>query len=129
MSYPSSEELLDAVQQELELVADSDPTLTGVGRREFVFTSLVAAAATTFGPGVAFAQNRTPGAAAQPQQPPPIPLGNGEPPASQFMPYPGGTGALMEKMVREHGEKAFQRSVYRPEKWSGPVPASDDEIA
>jgi hypothetical protein len=126
---PSPEELLDAVEQELELIAEADETLSSVGRREFVFTSLVAAAATTFGARVALGQSSVSSAAQQQQQQALIQLGNGEPPASQFMPYPGGTGALMEKMVREHGAKAFERSVFRPEKWSGPVPTSDDEIA
>ena len=46
------------------------------------------------------------GGASQPPQPPqvaPVALGNGEAPAMQFMPYPGGTGALMERVVREKG--------------------------
>ena len=45
------------------------------------------------------------------------------------MPYPGGTGALMEKMVKEHGAKAFDRAVFTVEKWSGAVPTSDEAIA
>ncbi len=69
------------------------------------------------------------GAAAQQSAPPPIPLGNGEPPALQFQAYPGGTGALMEKLIRERGAKAFERTAFVVDKWSGPVPASDDEIA
>ena len=84
--------------------------------------SLVAAAASTFGAHVVRAQaGGGAGAAASsaaPQQPqtPPLPLGNGEAPAEQFMPYPGGTGALMEKLVKEHGAKALRAlAVFRRE--------------
>jgi Asp-tRNA(Asn)/Glu-tRNA(Gln) amidotransferase A subunit family amidase len=131
------EDLLEAMQPELELAAERAEELDGVGRREFLFVSLMAAAATTFGSHVARAQrgdSAAAGAAAVPRPPqqattPPFPLGNGEPPAEQFMPYPGGTGALMEQMVKEHGAKAFERSPFTVPRWSGALPASDDEIA
>lgn len=132
------EDLLDAAQPELELRAEEAAELTkgGVDRREFVFMSLIAAAASTFGAHVVRAQSgatsATPGATSAPAQQPqvaPYPLGNGEPPAEQFMPYPGGTGALMEKMVKEHGAKAFDRATFTVEKWSGAIPASDEAIA
>ncbi len=133
------DDLLDAAQPELELLAEEGESLTkgGVDRREFVFMSLVAAAASTFGAHVARAQSggagvATTGAAGAAQQQPavaPWPLGNGEAPAEQFMPYPGGTGALMEKMVKEHGTKAFDRALFTVEKWSGAVPTSDEAIA
>ncbi len=135
------DDLLDAAQPHLELRGEEAESLTkdGVDRREFVFMSLVAAAASTFGAHAVRAQGggagaTTAGAGAAgiaPQQPTvaPWPLGNGEPPAEQFMPYPGGTGALMEKMVKEHGAKMFDRSVFTVEKWSGGVPASDEAIA
>ena len=132
------DDLLDAAQPELELLAEEAESLTkgGVDRREFVFMSLVAAAASTFGAHVVRAQGgggagaAAAGAAAQQQQTtPPWPLGNGEAPAETFMPYPGGTGALMEKMVKEHGAKAFDRAVFTVEKWSGAVPTSDEAIA
>ena len=130
------DDLLEAAQPALALRAEEAESATGVDRREFLFMSMVAAAATTFGSHVVRAQGRgagagvTPGAAA-PQQPvsPPFPLGNGEPPAEQFMPYPGGTGALMEKMVKQHGAKAFHRSAFTVEKWRGTVPDSDEAIA
>ena len=130
------DDLLEAAQPALALRAEEAESATGVDRREFLFMSMVAAAASTFGSHVVRAQGRgagagvTPGAAA-PQQPvsPPFPLGNGEPPAEQFMPYPGGTGALMEKMVKQHGAKAFDRSAFTVEKWRGAVPASDEAIA
>ena len=41
--------------------------------------------------------------ASAPAAPPLPPLGNGEPVSWTFQPYPGGTGAMMEKLVREHG--------------------------
>src|ERR1017187_9703242 len=124
------EDLLESAQAELEQLADAQG-LTSVGRREFMFMSLVAAAATTFGAHVVRAQGGGGGGGGGQQQPavPPLPLGNGEPPAEQFMPYPGGTGALMEKLVKEHGAKAFERSAFNVEKWSGPVATSDEEIA
>ena len=46
-----------------------------------------------------------------------------------FQPYPGGTGAMMEKLARERGRAAFDRAVFTVEPWSGAVPASDDDIA
>ncbi len=140
MEHPvnTPEDLLEAAQPEFELMAEEAETSTGVDRREFLFMSIIAAAASTFASHVARAQGGggasgiagTTGAAVQ-QQPavPPFPLGNGEPPAEQFMPYPGGTGALMEKLVKEHGAKAFQRSRFVVEKWSGVLPASDEAIA
>ena len=128
-------DLLESAQSELELASEQAEDVAGLDRREFLFMSLVAAAASTFGAHVARAQAGgaagAPGAAGQQQQSPapPYPLGNGEPPAEQFMPYPGGTGALMEKLVKEHGAKVFERSTFKVEKWSGAVPASDEEIA
>ncbi len=126
------EDLLEAAQPELALRAEENEDLTGVDRRAFLFMGLAAAAATTLGGTVARAQaGAAAGAAAAPQQVPvpPFPLGNGEPPAEQFMPYPGGTGALMEEMVKKHGAKAFQRSSFNVAKWTGAVPANDDDIA
>ena len=126
-------------QAEAELAAaEYDESATGVDRRQFMFFSLVAAAASTFGAQAAGAQSarvRTNGlgtaasGAAQPPQVPPVPLGNGEAPALQFMPYPGGTGALMEKVVREKGAAAFARTPHAVEKWSGAVPTNPDDLA
>ena len=133
------EDLLEGQYPELRTAAEDAADTTGVDRREFLFMSMVAAAASTFGAHVGRAQ--APGtpasgagataAAGAPQQPQaaPIALGNGEPPAEQFMPYPGGTGALMQKMVREHGTRAFERSTFAVEKWSGALPTTDEAIA
>ncbi|HEU4990382.1 MAG TPA: amidase [Gemmatimonadaceae bacterium] len=133
MSTP--EDLLEQTQADLEAV-DFDEAAHGMDRRHFVFLSLAAAAASTLGaPAAAIAQNRgragaaAAGQGAMQQQETPVPLGNGEPPALQFQPYPGGTGALMEKLVRERGAAAFTRGTYEPEPWKGAVPATDDEIA
>ena len=140
------EDYLDQTQIELERIAPEVEHLTGVDRRQFVFRSLVAAAATTFaaksvhaegaltGPfvppmvGTAFEEARN--VASLFQQQPAVPLlGNGEPPAEQFMPYPGGTGALLEKMYKERGVAAFNRSTFVVPKWEGAVPTSDEDIA
>lgn len=131
MSHP--EDLLEQTQAELE-AADFDEEALGIDRRHFVLLSLAAAAATTLGVEPARAQGRARGAAATgrlgaQQQEAPYPLGNGEPPALQFQPYAGGTGALMEKLVRERGASAFQRGTYEPEPWTGAVPTSDEAIA
>ncbi len=131
---------LDMLEQaEAELAAaDHHDAMTGVDRRQFMFYSLVAAAASTFGAQGAGAQSALARAgsmrslangAAQPPQVPPAPLGNGEAPALQFMPYPGGTGALMEKVVREKGAGAFTRTPHAVEKWSGAVPTNPDDLA
>jgi hypothetical protein len=135
MSAP--EDLLEALQPEFELEAEEAEDVTGVGRREFVFMSLMAAAATTFSGHVVLAQRAARGSGvagtlgAAPQQGTvlPYPLGNGEPPAEQFMPYPGGTGALMEKLVKEHGAGVFQRSAFPVATWAGAMPTSDEAIA
>ena len=108
----------------------------GVGRRTFVRMTLAAtAAAGTLGTcavraqvaGVILAEGR--GQQEPPAQPPPVPLGNSETPALQFQPYPGGTGAMMEKLARERGRAAFDRAAFTVDGWRGAVPASDDEIA
>lgn len=120
------EDLLALTGAEL-LAMDHDPDACGgLDRRQFMLMSLVSAAATTFGlAGTSRAQG---GGAIQAPQAPPLPLGNGEAPALQFMPYPGGTGALMEQLARERGRAAFDRTPFQVEKWSGAVPTSPDDI-
>lgn len=126
-------DLLQQTQVALEQCSDEVEEVTGVDRRQFVFMSLVAAAASTFGVEIARAQGG--GAAvlqlptAQLPGPPPVPLGNGEPPAIVYQAYPGGTGALMEKLVKDHGRAAFDHAAFTVEKWSGPMPVSDADIA
>jgi len=99
-------------------------------RRTFTLTALAAAGAGYFGaPGALRAQAPVAGnAATQAPAPEPWPLGNGEPPASQFQPYPGGTGALLDRLVRERGAAAFVRTPLMPAAWEGAVPASPDDL-
>ena len=96
--------------------------------------ALAAAGATYFGKADAVgAQTPAPPAAGAappaPPAPPPLALGNGEPLASQFQPWPGGTGALFERLVRERGVAAFARAPHVPPAWSGTVPTADDDLA
>jgi len=127
----SPEEILEQTQIDIDAMSYDFEFATDMDRRKFVFLSLAAAAASTFGLSSARAQGAAGGRGGAPQTPPaPLPpLGNGEPPAMQFQVYPGGTGALMEKLIRERGAKAFERSVFTVDRWNGAVPASDDEIA
>ena len=125
-------------QEQQELVAEPGAS-QGVDRRTFLTVSLAATAARTLGVGIGTAAAQGTGAPATlpaapaqaPQQlpPPPVPLGNGEAPALQFQPYPGGTGAIMEKLAKERGRAAFDRSVFAVEPWKGVVPANPDDLA
>ena len=118
--------LLQQTQHELEDVANDVHEYTGIDRREFMFMSLIAAAASAVGVStVARAQGRAGGA---PQPPlPAIPLG--ESMSWTFQVYPGGTGALYEKLMRERGAAAFTRAVYAPTPWTGAMPSSDEALA
>ena len=107
-------------------------------RRHFLAAAAAAAAAGALKPGAidgveppVRAPARSPAPLQQQRQepPPPVPLGNGEPPALQFQAYPGGTGALMEKLWRDTGGNPFQRSEIDLERWSGPVPTSEEDLA
>jgi len=105
----------------------------GLDRRHFLKLAAGAAAATgfvpgTLGAGTLLSQERRPGAAGQ-EAPPPVPLGNGEPPAFAFQAYPGGTGSLLEKMWREDGGSPFGRSPFEIEPWSGTVPGAEEDVA
>ena len=133
---PTPAELLDQLQIDLA-AAGHDEEASGIGRREFMFYSLVTAAASTFGASAVQAQRALAAggvsrfgavdrAAAQQAI---ATLGNGEAPALQFMPYPGGTGALMEKLARERGRAAFDRAVFTVPKFTGAVPTNPDDIA
>jgi Asp-tRNA(Asn)/Glu-tRNA(Gln) amidotransferase A subunit family amidase len=95
-------------------------------RRGFVRNALASAAIAGL-PAGALAQGG--GRGQQPPTPPPRPLGNGEPPALVFQPYPGGTGAYLEKVARERGREAFDRTRFTVEGWRGPVPTSEEDIA
>lgn len=124
---------------EAELDAmDFDESTIGIDRRQFMFRTLVAAAAGAFGaPSLGAQSVRSEMGTIRnilsdlqpPTQVAPVPLGNGEPPALQFMPYPGGTGALMEKLLLEKGTAAFRRADFKVEKFSGPVPTNAEDLA
>ncbi len=103
-----------------------------------MFYSLVTAAATTFGASAVQAQRAlaaggvsrfAAGQGSSLRQQAVAILGNGEAPALQFMPYPGGTGALLEKLARERGRGAFDRAVFTVPRFTGPVPTNPDDIA
>jgi Asp-tRNA(Asn)/Glu-tRNA(Gln) amidotransferase A subunit family amidase len=142
----------EAAPDEAELVMDPGPETStpqpasGMERRRFIRVAAAAVAATgALGSGAAIAQQppaagrgaaggvggRGGGAGGGPQVPqtPPIPLGQGDPPALQFQAYPGGTGALMEKLIKERGAAAFERRPIEVEPWTGPVPRTEEDLA
>lgn len=90
-------------------------------RRKFLRAAITTAAVATI-PGDVSAQRGQ-------EAPPPRPLGQGEPPAMVFQPYPGGTGAYLEKIATERGRQAFERARFSVEPWRGPVPADETAIA
>jgi hypothetical protein len=131
MSIREDLELLDQTQHELEFLGEELEETHGIDRRDFMFWSLVTAAASTFGFGaraLAQAPTTAPNAGA-PQAAPPPPLGNGEPVSWTFQPYHEGTGALMEKLINERGAAAFQRATFVVQPWTGKVPTDPTEIA
>src|SRR4051812_14769748 len=135
-------DLLDQAQSDAEQVAEEMGFTNDVDRRKFVFMSLATAAATTFGFGskaIAQGGGGGGGGGAQQQGAPPIPLDNMEEVSWTFMPYPGGTGALLEKTYRDKGPAAFNRQpfaygtatkgAFNIAPWTGNLPATDEEIA
>src|SRR5688500_14550885 len=112
---------------DLEAVPDADQS---VDRRGFMRSALATAALAGI-PASLTAQGTGTGGAGrgQPEAPPPRPLGNGEPPAMVFQPYPGGTGSYLEKLARERGREAFERARFTVEGFRGPVPTSEEELA
>jgi Asp-tRNA(Asn)/Glu-tRNA(Gln) amidotransferase A subunit family amidase len=131
MSIREDLELLDQTQHELEFLGEEMEETHGMDRRDFVFWSLVTAAASTFGFGAsALAQAPTTAPGTTPPQAAPLPpLGNGEPVSWTFQPYHEGTGALMEKLINERGAAAFQRATFVVQPWTGKVPTDPNEIA
>lgn len=113
----------------------------GMRRKDFLRSAAAAAAAGTLGP-VGLAASTVPPDAANALKTPRsgaatgspefqelVPLGNGEPPALQFQAYPGGTGALLERLWKEHDGAPFARTEIDLQPWTGPVPTSEEEIA
>ena len=140
MTLHNEFEMLDHAEQEASHLAGTMEFASDVDRRQFVFLSLAAAAATTFGYGAkALAQPPVGGGAAQPAVPP-VPLDNMEPVSWTFQPYPGGIGVLLEKTYREKGVAAFARQPFAWNRASAgafslapwgtaALPATDEEIA
>ncbi len=140
MTLHNEYEMLDHAEQEAVRLAGDMEFANDVDRRQFVFLSLAAAAATTFGFGAkALAQPPVGGGAAQPAVPP-VPLDNGEPVSWTFQPYPGGIGVLLEKTYREKGVAAFARQPFAWNRstsgafalapWgTAALPGTDEEIA
>ncbi|HEY4303663.1 MAG TPA: amidase [Gemmatimonadaceae bacterium] len=136
-------DLLEQAQADAEQVADEMGFTNDVDRRKFVFMSLATAAATTFGFGAkAIAQGRGGGGGGGgrgAEQGPSVPLDNMEEVSWTFMPYPGGTGALLEKTYRDKGPAAFNRQPFTYSTatkgsfniapWTGNLPSTDEEIA
>lgn len=134
-------DLLEQAEADTQRSADEMAFASELDRRQFVFLSLVTAAATTFGFGAkALAQGGGGGRAAQGTPEPPVPLDNMEAVSWTFQPYPGGTGALLEKTYHEKGIAAFTRQrfawdsttpgAFRIAPWgAGALPATDEEIA
>jgi Asp-tRNA(Asn)/Glu-tRNA(Gln) amidotransferase A subunit family amidase len=119
----------------MTMTAAAARSTEGLDRRSFLAATAAAAAAAGL-PGAVSAEP-VPGPAAPgttPQgafQQPPMPaLGNGEMIAVNFSAYPGGTGALLEKVVRERGVAAFRRNIPKPAPWgTATLPKTDEEIA
>jgi len=128
-----------------EGVPAEDAPASTIERRRFLATAAAAAAAgalrpasvgadaTHLGaaaalPGAAALSPLAPQAPQEQEAPPPAPRGNGEPPALQFQAYPGGTGALMEKLWHETGGNPFERTEIEIEPWSGPVPTAEEDL-
>ena len=105
----------------------------GIERRRFLGMAAAGAAAGGLRPNILLGEERRPSAGArvlqeaQEQELPP--LGNGEPPATQFQAYPGGTGSLLEKLWREGGGSPFERHEIEVGPWPGPAPTDPREIA
>lgn len=111
-------------------------------RKDFLRSAAAAAAAGALGPAGLAASSVLPppaadawtslraGAAMGSQEAQEVaPLGNGEPPALQFQAYPGGTGALLERLWKEHDGAPFVRTEIDLQPWTGAVPTSEEEIA
>ena len=138
---PSSDAAPDstAAERRLEALAQELGITAGVDRRRFVKLAAGVAAGLGLAPGaLGAAELRARLSAAPPSSSPSreafgrsleIPLGNSEPPAFTFQAWPGGTGALLERLHREYGSALFEPTAMDVERWSGPVPSTEEELA
>ncbi|CAN5706587.1 amidase [soil metagenome] len=109
--------------------SQEDHVVPAMERRDFLRSAVVAAAAGILVPGQLQALSPSRGPARMRTASQDTGLGNAEPPALQFQAYPGGTGALMEKLWREHGGNPFERHPIDADPWTGAVPTRAEEIA
>ena len=111
--------------------------LAGVERRDFLKAAAAAVAAGVVHPEAVFAAH--PSLRSDPEfglalaqqsqeEPPPVPLRNGEHPALVYQAYPGGTGSLYRKW-HEQGIDPFERHEIAITPWEGRVPGDPEEIA
>lgn len=105
-----------------------------MGRRKFMKVAATTAATGSLAQLVSAQQKEPPTRPTDAQVPRPQsrpalpPLGNSEPPAMVFQAYHAGTGALMEKLAREHGASGFDRAALDVEPWTGDIPKSEEDI-
>lgn len=104
------------------------PPRASMDRRGFLKTAAAATAAGALVPPSVAGAGGPRTAPLQQEGPPPVPLGNGEPPALQFQAYPGGTGALYERWHLE-GVDPFARHPIAIEPWSGAIPTREEDLA
>ena len=106
-------------------------TLGRIERRDFLKAAAAVAATGAVSPSSLYAADPelVQAVIQERQEDPPRPLGQGEPPALQFQAYPGGTGALMEKLWREYDGNPFQRNPIAIDPWEGPTPTNEEDIA
>ena len=102
----------------------------GIRRRDFFKLAAVAAASSAVGCSPRGSQERDePNSQTFSEDAPLRPLGNGEPPAFQFQAYPGGTGALIEKLWVGADGNPFESYPIAIPTWEGEVPTRPEEIA
>ena len=102
----------------------------GIRRRDFFKLAAVAAASSAVGCSPRGSQERDePNSQTSSEDAPLRPLGNGEPPAFQFQAYPGGTGALIEKLWVGADGNPFESYPIAIPTWEGEVPTRPEEIA
>jgi hypothetical protein len=138
-------DLLDDAQNEAEQIAEEMHFESDVDRRKFIFLSITAAAASTFGFGAkALAQGTGRGADSAAAGAARGGAGQGRGGAAAvpftenmeniswtFQPYPGGTGAAFDMMLRKKGAAAFKRATFVPTPWPAtkPVPKTAEDLA
>ncbi|MEE2668615.1 MAG: amidase [Gemmatimonadota bacterium] len=98
-------------------------------RRRFLKVAAAVATASGVRPGALTAEDGRQPFSLQEAQESLVPLGNGEPPALQFQAYPGGTGALIERLWREDGGIPWGRQMINTGPWTGPAPTNSADIA